>query len=598
MDAFRLYDTRRLVDCAMGRTPADTVIQDGRWVCVQSGEIVPHTDIAIIDGRIAYVGPDASASIGKETEIIAADGAYLVPGLLDGHMHVESGMLTVTEFVRAAAPRGTTGMFIDPHEIANVFGLRGVKLMADEALLQPIHVFVQVPSCVPSAPGFETPGDVIDAAQVAEALEWEGIIGLGEMMNYPGVFLNDEEVHRKMEAARRAEKPIGGHYSSPDLGLPFHGYAAGGAGDDHEGTTVADAIARIRQGMWVMMREGSGWRDVAELVRAVTEERLDPRRFILCTDDSHSHTLVEDGHMDRVVRFAISQGLSPIRAIQMATINTAERFGVETEMGMIAPGRYADILLMDELSKMQPRLVIARGKQIGRDRKWLIDLPEMEYPDWTTHSVNIPNALKPSDFIIPVPEALERVAANVIGVKENQAPTDHLTLVMPVIDGELRADQRNDIAKAAVLERHHASGRIQMGLVRGFHLTERCAIGSTVAHDSHQMVLVGTDDENMAIAANALREMQGGQVVVRDGRVIGLVRLPIAGLMSDQSAEVVATQADSVLTGYRACGCSMSNANMQLSLMALVVIPSLRLSDQGLFDANQFKFIPLYSEGK
>jgi adenine deaminase len=249
--------TRALVDTAMGRLPADLVIRNGQWVSVQSGEIIPKTDIAIKDGHVAYVGSDASHTIGKKTKVIDANGRYLVPGLLDGHMHVESGMVTVTEFVRAVAVRGTTGMFIDPHEIANVFGLRGVKLMVDEAQKQPIHVWVQMPSCVPSAPGLETPGAHIGPKEVAIAMKWKGIIGLGEMMNFPGVFMGDKNMLDEMSITHANNKTIGGHYASPDLGIPFHGYVAGGAEDDHEGTRLEDAVARVRQGMKAMLRYGS-----------------------------------------------------------------------------------------------------------------------------------------------------------------------------------------------------------------------------------------------------------------------------------------------------------------------------------------------------
>lgn len=241
--------TANLIDVAMGRKPADLVLCKGTWVCVQSGEFVPNTDVAIKDGRIAYVGPDASHTIMKDTRVINAEGKYLVPGLLDGHMHVESGMLSVTEFVRAVLPHGTTGMFIDPHEIANVFGLKGVKLMADEAAQQPVHIWVQVPSCVPSSPEFETPGAEITAEDVAEAMQWENVIGLGEMMNYRGVAAGDSKMLAELEIARRAGKVIGGHYASADLGPAFHAYAAGGPEDDHEGTRLEDAVARNRQGM-------------------------------------------------------------------------------------------------------------------------------------------------------------------------------------------------------------------------------------------------------------------------------------------------------------------------------------------------------------
>ncbi|HLE91509.1 MAG TPA: amidohydrolase family protein, partial [Anaerolineales bacterium] len=381
--------TRSLVDTAMGRVPADLVILNGKWVSVQSREIIPGSDIAVKDGHIAYVGEDASHTIGKKTEVIDAKGRYLVPGLLDGHMHVESGMVTVTEFVRAVAVRGTTGMFIDPHEMANVFGLKGVKLIMNEAQKQPIHVWVQMPSCVPSAPGLETPGAHIGPKEVAQAMKWKGIIGLGEMMNFQGVFMGDQKMLAELSITHAHNKTIGGHYASPDLGLPFHGYVAGGAEDDHEGTRVEDAVARVRQGMKSMLRYGSSWYDVASQVGAITKLGLDPRHFILVTDDSHAGTLTSEGHMDRVLRHAIGQGLEPMTAIQMMTINTAEHFGVAKEMGMIAPGRWADVVLVEDLKNFKADLVIAKGQVITEKGGWKVSLPKFSYPSWMKNSVKL-----------------------------------------------------------------------------------------------------------------------------------------------------------------------------------------------------------------
>lgn len=588
--------SQTLVDVAMGRSPADLVIKNGRWVCVQTGEIIPQTDIAVVDGRFAYVGADASHTIGQGTRVIDAEGAYLVPGLLDAHMHVESGMVTVTEFVRAVAPHGTTGMFVDPHEIANVFGLRGVKLMVDEAAAQPIHVWVQVPSCVPSAPGLETPGATIGPEDVAEAMTWPGIIGLGEMMNFQGVYLSDDKMHAEMHATRHAGKVIGGHYASPDLGLPFHGYVAGGPEDDHEGTRLEDAIARARQGMKVILRYGSSWHDVAAQIKAVTEHGLDPRHFLLCTDDSHAATLATDGHMDRVVRHAVSEGLPPMLTIQMATLNTAEHFGVSRDLGQIAPGRWADVLFVDDLDDFHARTVICRGQIIARDGRWLAALPDYHYPAWVMSSMHLPRTLVPEDFRIGVEgqgSNVESLTANVIGVVENQAPTRHLTFAVRLDSGEVKADLSRDLAKVAIIDRHHGSGSIQLGLVTGFGFSEKCAIASTVAHDCHNLLVVGTDEACMAVAANRLAETGGGQVVVKDGEIIGEVQLPIAGLMSDERADVVAKKADTVLQGFKTCGCTLNNPNMQLSLLALVVIPELRLSDKGLVDVTRFEFVPV-----
>lgn len=584
--------TRDLVEVALGRKKADLVIRNGRWVCVQSGEIISNTDIAVYGERIAYVGPNAEHTIGEKTEVIEANDRYLCPGLIDGHMHVESGMVSVTEFVRAVLPHGTTAMFIDPHEIANVFGLEGVKLMADEAAIQPIHVWVQVPSCVPSAPGFETPGAIIGPEEVAEALQWEHVIGLGEVMNFPGVYLGDAKMHLEMGEARAAGKVIGGHYASPDLGLPFHGYAAGGPEDDHEGTRAEDAAARVRQGMKAMLRFGSGWLDVAEGVRAITEMGLDSRRFILCTDDSHSATLVNEGHVNRALKQAIAHGIPPITAIQMTTINTAEHFGLSRDLGMIAPGRYADILILTNLAEFKIDTVFTKGQLSAQDGKLLIAPPNFTYPEWATHSVHLGHALTPQDFIIYAPDQ-EQVFANVIGVIENQAPTHHLKMPVQVHQQEIQSDLTQDIIKIALVERHKGTGKVQTGLVHGFGFHSPCAVASTVAHDSHHMIVVGTNDHDMAVAANQLAKIGGGQMVVKEGKIIGQVALPIAGLMSSSPASEVAIQAGTVLQGFRECGCKINNPNMQLSLLALVVIPELRISDLGLVDVNQFKMIPV-----
>jgi adenine deaminase len=324
-----------LINVAAGRTAADLVIVGGKVANVHTREIL-RWDVAIKSSRFAYVGPDASHCIGPNTEVLETDG-FVLPGFCDGHMHIESGMLTPAEFARAVIPHGTTTMFTDPHEIANVMGLDGVKLMHDEGLQQPINIFTQMPSCAPSAPGLETTGFEISSEDVAEAMHWPGIIGLGEMMNFPGVINSDPQMLAEMKATARAGKTIGGHYASPDLGPAFHAYAAGGPADDHEGTCEQDAIARVRQGMRSMMRLGSAWYDVKKQITAITEKKLDSRNFILCTDDSHSGTLVNHGHINRVIRHAIECGCDPMIALQMATINTATHFGLEREIGSIAP---------------------------------------------------------------------------------------------------------------------------------------------------------------------------------------------------------------------------------------------------------------------
>jgi adenine deaminase len=480
--------------------------------------------------------------------------------------------------------------------MANIFGLKGVKLMVDEAQKQPIHVWVQMPSCVPSAPGFETSGAHIGPKEVAQAMKWDGIIGLGEMMNYPGVSMGDNNMLEEMSITHAHNKVIGGHYASPDLGLPFHGYVAGGAEDDHEGTHLEDAVERVRQGMKAMLRYGSSWLDVASQVGAITHLGLDPHRFILVTDDSHAQTISNEGHMDRVLRHAIEQGLNPVTAIQMMTINTAEHFGLSKEIGMIAPGRWADVVLVKDLNNFKADVVIAKGQIIAEKGGLKIKLPKNKYPSWVTDSVHLKRALKAEDFKIAVKGKGTGVKVNVIGVIENQAPTQHLTFDLQPIDREIKADRSRDIAKIALVERHKGTGKVMMGLVSGFGFTEKCAIASTVAHDSHHMIVVGTDEESMAVAANSLARAGGGQVVVKEGKVIGQVELKIAGLMSMEKADIVAKKAATILKGFESCGCRLNNPNMQLSLLALVVIPELRISDKGLVDVTKFQFVPLVEE--
>lgn len=584
--------SQQLVDVAMGRRPADRVLRNGRLLNVYSGEIIPHTDVAICGSRIAYVGNDASHTIGAKTEVIEVNGRYLLPGLCDGHMHVESGMITVTEFARAVIPHGTTSMFIDPHEIANVLGLAGVKLMHDEAAVQPINVYVQVPSCVPSAPGLETPGASIGPDDVAEAMRWPHIIGLGEMMNFPGVYHNDPKMHAEMAATMKAGKTVGGHYASLDLGRPFHGYVAGGPADDHEGTRLEDAVARVRQGMKAMLRLGSAWYDVASQVKAITELGLDSRNFILCTDDCHSGTLVEEGHMDRVVRHAIAQGLNPITAVQMATLNTAEHFGVARDVGSIAPGRYADMIITSDLPTLPIELVIAAGEVVAENGRLLIDMPAYSYPHTAKNTVNLGRELTPGDFDIPA--SGDSVKVRVIGVVENQAPTRALERILPIREGLVQMDATQDVCQIALVEHHQGTGGVVNGFVAGFGFDQPCAIASTVAHDSHHMVVVGTSKSDMAQAANRLGEVGGGVVVYRDGEEIALVELPIAGLMSNERAEVVAEKAGQMVQAFGDCGCQLNNAYMQLSLLALVVIPDLRISDLGLVDVNQFEVVDLF----
>jgi len=394
-------------------------------------------------------------------------------------------------------------------------------------------------------------------------------------MNFPGVANKDATMLGEIAQAQSVGKTVGGHYASPDLGLAFHGYVAGGPADDHEGTRLEDCIARVRQGMRAMLRLGSAWYDVAPQIKAITELGLDSRLFILCTDDSHSGTLVHEGHMNRVVKHAIAQGLNPVTAIQMATINTAQHFSLERELGAIAPGRRADLIISSDLVNLPIELVFARGERLVENATLISDIPAYSYPKFAKDTVHLGKELQSSDFDIVAPHGVKNIRARVIGVIENQAPTRALEADLSVNQGIVEMDRMADVCQIALVERHQGTGGVTNGFVSGFGYNINCAVASTVAHDSHHMVTVFIDGVEKA-----------------------LVELPIAGLMSDERAEVVANKAQLMVEAMQACGCYLNNAYMQHSLLALVVIPELRISDVGLIDVTRFEQTSLFLESE
>ena len=585
-----------LIAVAAGREPADLVIQNCCWVNVHTREILPNSNFAIKNGRFAYCGPEISHCIGNNTKIVNGEGRFAVPGFCDAHMHIESGMLTPGQFAHAVMAHGTTSMFTDPHEIANVLGLEGVRLMHDEAIIQPINIFTQMPSCAPSAPGLETTGFEISPTDVEEAMKWPGIIGLGEMMNFPSIINGDEKLLSEIAITQNAQKIAGGHYASPDLGKNFHAYVASGVSDDHEGTCEKDALARARQGMRSMMRLGSAWYDVESQITAITEKKLDSRNFILCTDDCHSGTIVNEGHMNRVIRHAIKCGCEPVEAIQMATINTATHFGLERELGSISPGRRADIILTSDLKELPIEIVFARGVKVAEKGSSIIDPVLLKWPNSVRNTVKLEKKLNAENFLIRAPKLKNTAKVKIIGVIENQAPTKLLKDVLPVENGFVKGDLDKDICQVALVERHRGTGQITNGFVSGFGYKEKCAVASTVAHDSHHMIIVGTDQENMALAGNHLASIGGGVTVFKDGVELATVSLNIAGLMSDAPAQNVAKAADNMVEAMQICGCKINNGYMQHSLLALVVIPELRISDLGLIDVKKFEITKLLDE--
>jgi len=586
--------TRDLVAVAAGRRPADLVIRNGCWVNVCSGELIEETTIAILGCRIAYCGPDRPELVGPDTVVIDADGKFLVPGLLDAHVHVESSMLSVRGFAAAVLPHGTTGAFIDPHEIANVLGLDGVRLMTEEAKATPMQIYVQVPSCVPAAPGLETSGASLGPSEIAEALSWDNVIGLGEVMNYPGVAAGDEDLHAEIAETLKAGKVVGGHYAAPDLGPPFHAYVAGGPSDCHEGHWPEDVTARVRQGMYAMLRQGSSEHNVVAQAKAITEGGIDPHHTLLCTDDRHSGTLLRAGHIDDVVRLAIAEGIPAMTAIQMATLNTAEHFGVSSDVGSIAPGRFADVLIVSDLETLKIDCVLAAGDVLAEGGTLSASIGSFQYPEFAKDSVKISEKLTAEDFLIRNAGSQDTVQCRVIEIVEDQVLTRCVLDEVPVVDGNLTPSLESGISFLAVVERHSGSGRIGLGLVRGYGLTRPYGLASTVAHDSHNLLVMGSDRELMAVAANHVVGMGGGICLTGADGVLAEIPLPIAGLMSEDPVETVAEQADRLHEELRSLGCAVDDAMMSFFFLALPVIPELRLTDLGLVDVNTFNIVPVF----
>lgn len=585
--------TKELVATALGRIKADLVIKNGTLVNVYTGELIENINVAVKGDRIAHIGSKIDHVIGDNTKVIDAKGNYLVPGFLDGHVHIESSMLLPSEFAKAVLPHGTTAVFADPHEIANVLGLKGIKLMLEDSKDLPLKVYIAIPSCVPASfPEFETAGASIGPKEVEEVLQWENVVALAEMMNYPGVLMGDDKVHGEIQVTLKHGKVVEGHYADPELDKKLSAYIAAGITSCHESTRRIDALERARRGIWAMIREGSAWHDLEEVIKAVTERRIDTRRIILVTDDRHPEDILVEGHIDHVVRRAIQEGVDPITAIQMVTVNTAEHYKVDLDVGGIAPAKFADILIVEDLAKVKISTVIANGKVVAKDGKLVVDIKRKEVPEWATKTMNVKRKLTPEDFVIKAPIKEGTVKAHVVQVIEAKVTTKHLIEEIPVVNYELKPRVEDDIAKAAVIERHHGSGDIGIGLVKGFGFKEG-AIASTVAHDSHNLLVAGVNEGDMAFAANKLIDVGGGMVVVRNQEILGLVELPVAGLMSTEDAETVSEKVRKLAEGWRQIGRKMVSPFMTMALLSLSVLPELRITDQGIIDTLKFQKIPL-----
>lgn len=579
--------TMDLCDVAMGRRPADLVIQKGKLVNVNTHEIQHDMDVAVYGGRIALVG-DASACIGDATRVIDADGCYLCPGFMDGHIHVESSMLTVSQYSHTVVPHGTTAIFMDPHEIANVLGLRGVKLMMDEADGVPLRVWATVPSCVPAAPGFEDAGAVLGPDEIAEAMEWEGVVGLGELMNFPGVVNSVPEVHKEIEVTLKAGKPVTGHFSIPETGAMLNAYAAAGIRSCHESVRPEDALAKMRLGMYAKIREGSAWHDLKAVIRALTENRISSRFAVLVSDDTHPDTLVKAGHLDHIVKRAIQEGVNPVDAVRMVTLNTAQCFMMDRDFGSIAPSKVADLLLISDLTRVRVEKVIIGGELVAERGEMINAAPTVTYPDWSKQTMNLGNPLAREDFLLAAEG--DRATVRVMEIEEAKVGTTHGTAVLAIVDGNIQADIGLDVAKVALFERHRATGTQGLGFARGFGLKSG-AVASTVAHDTHNLLIMGVNEDDMALAGNELVRVGGGMTVVKDGKVLALLPLPVAGLLTDRPVQDVRGLVEKLDAAWKVLGCDLVSPFMTMALLGLPVLPELRISNRGLVDTLAFKFV-------
>jgi adenine deaminase len=579
-----LYEvTQQVVGTAMGREPADLIIKNGKLVNVNIGRIQEGVDVVVRDGFIVLVGDSSHIQTNANTKIVDAKGRYLVPGFIDTHEHVESSMIDVRSFAAAVLPEGTTTIACDNHEITNVFGLRAVELFSKAAEGLPIKVMVAMPVCVPSIAGFEDAGAVITDKEVTEAYRQNWAQLQGEQMNFPGVIYGDPAVHAITAASLREGVVLTGHYSSPEIKVGLQAFIAAGITGCHEATTAEEALKRAELGCYAQQRYGTAWLDMPQTIRAVLDNPdIDTRFFTLVTDDVTPATIVEDGHISRVVRDAIKEGLDPIRAIQMVTINAAQLLEQSRWIGTISPGRAADILILSDLEKVVIDQVYVDGVLVAESGKMAVEFAPHQYPEWALNSVHL-KPITEADLRIPFDEDVANL--RVARIHPGKVHTTEEFMDVKAVNGAIQADASRDLAKVAVFYRHEnkvSDDALKgFGFVTGIGFKDDVAFGSTVAHDCHNLMVMGTSDKAMVKAANALIESKGGMAVVV-GDEVTLLPMPLAGLMSLDSAQAVTDQLHGLERAFKEAGCDHPSVEMTLSLVPLIVLVELHVSNRGL----------------
>jgi adenine deaminase len=561
----------KLIAVARGEAAADLLLTNARIINTFTSEI-EKGNVAVYQDKIAGIG-----DYRKAKQVIDLEDRYVAPGLINGHIHIESSLLHPAEYARAVVPRGVSAIVTDLHEMANVTGLKGIRYLRESVLKLPLDFYFMAPSCVPATP-LETSGAELSARELQPTLRWKNIIGLGEMMNFPGVLMRDPQVLRKLNLFK--DSVIDGH--APGVtGLDLNAYLSGGISSDHESTTFKEGREKLRRGMYLMIREGSSEKNLEELLPLVRDKTY--KRCFFVVDDRTCADLVREGDIDAVVRKAISLGLDPVRAIQLATINTAEHFRLR-QVGAVAPGYLANLIVIDDLKRFNVSMVFHKGKLVARNGKALFSARWQEDPQ-ITHTVNI----KPFGIeTLELPASKKRLP--VIEIVPDQIVTRKARIKVKVKNGHITPDTEKDVLKLVVIERHKATGNMGVGLVKGFGL-KNGALGSSIAHDSHNIIVVGTNDHDIFAAIKEIERLQGGLVAIADGKVKGALALPIAGLLSTESLEAVVSKLEELQTIASGLGCMLPSPFATLSFLALPVIPELRLTDKGLVDVPAFKLL-------
>ncbi len=566
-----LSQESRLISVAKGELPADLILANAKIVNVFTGEVEPG-NVAICGDRIAGVG-----DYSQTKQVLDLTGKYLAPGLINGHTHLESSMLDVGQYAQAVVPRGTLAVVTDLHELANVCGLEGMRYVMNYARRLPLELFLMAPSCVP-ATHLETSGASLEPEDIRQILRWKGCIGLGEVMNFPGVIGADASILSKISLAQN--KVVDGH--APGVtGKNLSAYIAAGIHSDHESVTLDEAKEKLSQGMWVMIREGSSEKNLDALLPLVTDKTY--KRCMFVVDDRSCVDLLRDGDINAVVRKAIGRGLDPVRAIQMATINTADYFRLD-RLGAIAPGYRANLIVLDDLSHLQIDMAFYRGRLVARQEEPLFPVYQLG-DEGVTNTINI-KPFSTEALRLPASGKTETVIELVPGQIVTKKRIEKVKLSGRVVV----SDVDRDILKLVVVERHKATGNIGLGLVMGFGL-KKGALASSIAHDSHNIVAVGTSDEDIFTAVKEIERLNGGLVVAADNKVLASLALPIAGLLSDEPLEIVVAKLEKLEQLAKDLGTKLPSPFSTLSFLALPVIPELRLTDLGLVDVNEFRLI-------